>query len=140
MKIGNEYTLHNGTKCIIQYDGGERYYEFDGETYYIPQVGWGYGLYANATNQNNTHPTTDNLNQDYKTPITNNSTAPTGIMKFNNQTAENTTNNDQNDNCNTYETIEKNTNNSIPLESTGIPIAILLIAIVGSIIGLKRKK
>lgn len=61
-------------------------------------------------------------------------------MKFNNQTAENTTNNDQNDNCNTYETIEKNTNNSIPLESTGIPIAILLIAIVGSIIGLKRKK
>ena len=60
-------------------------------------------------------------------------------MKFNNQTAENTTNN-QNDNYNTYETIEKNTNNSIPMESTGIPIAILLIALVGSIIGFKRKK
>lgn len=33
-----------------------------------------------------------------------------------------------------------NTNNIVSMESTGIPIAILLVAIIGSVIGLKRKK
>lgn len=34
----------------------------------------------------------------------------------------------------------KTFNNIVSMESTGIPIAILLVAIIGSVIGLKRKK
>ena len=51
----------------------------------------------------------------------------------------NTTTEPNNNQTNTNNTTT-NQENEVQLESTGIPIAILLIALVGSIIGFKRKK
>ena len=93
-------------------NGTEYFTAADGKTYYMVELEVGYSYAADNTTSGNEYPI-------------NNLTSNTGD---NNIAAQ------QNINETT------NTNNIVSMESTGIPIAILLIAIVGSIIGLKRKK
>ena len=129
---GNEYTIYNGTKYIIKYENGQRYIEINGEKSYCVEIGEGdISRYGNNTNQNHTN----NITQyNERTNITQLQTNP-----VNNTQQTNTTTEPNNNQTNTNNTTT-NQENEVQLESTGIPIAILLIALVGSIIGFKRKK
>ena len=133
---GNEYAIYNGTKHIIKYEQGQRYCEDNGVKTYFVEIGeTDLSTYGNNTNQNHIMLHTNNSTSDNeKTNITqlqtnlvnNTQQTNTSIEPNNNQTnANNTTTNQENE---------------TQLESTGIPIAILLIALVGSIISFKRKK
>ena len=93
-------------------NGTEYFTAADGKTYYMVELEVGYSYAADNTTSGNEYPI-------------NNLTSNTGD---NNIAAQ------QNINETT------NTNNIVSMESTGIPIAILLVAIIGSVIGLKRKK
>ena len=93
-------------------NGTEYFTAADGKTYYMVELEVGYSYAAGNTTSGNEYPI-------------NNLTSNTGD---NNIAAQ------QNINETT------NTNNIVSMESTGIPIAILLVAIIGSVIGLKRKK
>lgn len=133
---GNEYVIYNGTKYIIKYENGQRYYEDNGMKTYFAEIGEGdLSTYGNSTNQNHTMLHTNNSTSDNeKTNITQLQTNTT-----NNKQQTNTTTEPNNSQTNTNNTTT-NQENEVQLESTGIPIAILLIAIICSIIGFKRKK
>ena len=107
---------NNKTYKVVTVNGSKYVSEYftaaDGKTYYMVELEVGYSYAADNTTSGNEYPI-------------NNLTSNTGD---NNIAAQ------QNINETT------NTNNIVSMESTGIPIAILLVAIIGSVIGLKRKK
>ena len=111
---GSKYISTPEGLCPIKktHNGTEYFTTKEGKTYYIVELETGQLYVADNTTSTNGYSTSN----------------------FTSNTEDNNSASQQNINKTTY------TNNSIPLESTGIPIAILLIAIVGSIIGLKRKK
>ena len=110
---GSEYvSTPEGLLPIKKTPNGTEYYTKDGKNYYRVELEVHYPYAADNTTSSNEYPI-------------NNLTSNTGD---NNIAAQ------QNINETT------NTNNIVSMESTGIPIAILLVAIIGSVIGLKRKK
>lgn len=129
---GNEYIINNGTKYFIKYDNGSRYWEVNGEKHYITQI-----MESNLVKFIGDSTRLENITQLRESNMTSEDNTNQSATHGQNLNIT-SSNNEDIPLQSTNKTV--NQDNSVQLESTGIPIAILLIAIIGSVIGFKRKK